>query len=64
MTVYPEIKERVTIEHEAKVNVNDVPFRVKKNVAIVPVLHLQQIADERVASAGEDEILHRFHISF
>ena len=62
MTVY--LEERVTVEHETKVDVNDVSFRVKKNVAIVPIFHLQQVADERVASAGEYEILHRFHVSF
>lgn len=37
-------------------NVNDVPIFVNHNVAIVPVLDLQQIANDGIGGHGFDEI--------
>ena len=43
---------------------NDVAFRVEQNVAVMSVLDLEQVADQRVAGAREDEVVHRRHVAF
>jgi hypothetical protein len=44
-------------EDEAVIDVDDVPFRIYENIAVVTVLYLQEIANKRVASQGFYEVL-------
>ena len=43
-------------EHEAKVDVDEVPIAVEEDVAVVPVLDLQEVRDERVARERLGEV--------
>lgn len=44
-------------EHEAKVDVHHVASRVKQDVSVVPVLDLQDVAQERIPYHGSHEVL-------
>ena len=43
-------------EHEAEVDVDEVPVAVEEDVAVVPVLDLQQVRHERVARERLGEV--------
>ena len=44
------------LKHEAEINVDEVPLRINEDVPIVPVLHIEQVVEERVPGQTLREI--------